>query len=59
MVHCFAGISRSAAVAAAISKLKGLDDSQFLDEPFEPNVRVYRTLLDVASGRGDYADFEN
>ena len=56
MIHCEAGISRSAAVAAAIAKLKGLDEAQFFDEPFEPNGLVYRTILEVASGRGDYQE---
>ena len=54
MVHCRAGISRSSAVAAAIARLKFGDDSEFFEEPFLPNRLVYRTLLEVASGRGDY-----
>jgi predicted protein tyrosine phosphatase len=54
MVHCRAGISRSSAVAAAIARLKFGDDREFFEEPFAPNRLVYRTLLEVASGRGDY-----
>jgi predicted protein tyrosine phosphatase len=54
MIHCDAGLSRSPAVAAAIAHLKFGDESDFFEEPFVPNHMVYRTLLEVASGRGDY-----
>ncbi len=54
MVHCDAGISRSSAVAAAIAHLKLDDESEFFEEPFDPNPRVYQTLREVATGRGDY-----
>ena len=54
LVHCYQGISRSAAVAAAISRLKFGDDGDFTQEPYQPNTLVYRTLIEVASGRGDY-----
>jgi predicted protein tyrosine phosphatase len=54
MVHCEAGISRSAAVAAAIARLKLRDESEFFEEPYIPNHFIYRTLLEVADGRGDY-----
>ena len=54
LIHCDAGISRSSAVAAAIARLKFRDESEFLDEPFEPNPLVYRTIREVATGRGDY-----
>lgn len=56
MVHCDAGISRSSAVAAAIARLKWNDEGEFLESPFAPNPRVYRTIREVATGRGDYQD---
>ena len=54
LIHCHAGISRSSAVAAAIARLKFGDGAEFFEEPFVPNLLVYRTLLEVATGRGDY-----
>jgi predicted protein tyrosine phosphatase len=54
MIHCEQGRSRSAAVAAAVAWLKFGDESQFFEEPFVPNHFIYRTLLEVAKGRGDY-----
>lgn len=56
LVHCDAGISRSSAVAAAIARLKGEDEAEFFDEPYDPNPRVYQTIREVATGRGDYND---
>jgi predicted protein tyrosine phosphatase len=56
MVHCEQGRSRSAAVAAAIAHLKFGDESEFFEEPYIPNHFIYRTLIDVAGGRGDYQD---
>lgn len=56
MVHCDAGISRSSAVAAAISRLKFGEEGEFVDPPFDPNPRVYRILREVATGRADYQD---
>lgn len=56
LIHCDAGISRSSAVAAVISRLKFGEESEFFEEPFEPNPLVYRTLREVASGRADYQD---
>lgn len=45
VLHCDAGISRSPAVAAALSKILVGDDSEFFTR-YRPNMRVYRTLLD-------------
>lgn len=51
MVHCLMGQSRSAGIAAAISKVKyGSDQSYF--EAFTPNMLIYRKLLDEANSRG-------
>ena len=44
VVHCEAGMSRSPAVAAAICKGLGGDDSRFFEE-FQPNMLVYGLLL--------------
>lgn len=48
IVHCTAGISRSAGVCAAILKyLKG-DDSEIFDNPkYFPNMTCYRMVLEV------------
>ena len=40
IIHCEAGVSRSAGVAVAICKAKGLDDSWIWDGTFSPNVTV-------------------
>ncbi|MEI8194537.1 MAG: hypothetical protein WCI73_01370 [Phycisphaerae bacterium] len=44
VVHCEQGMSRSPAVAAAISKSLGLDESRFWSE-YQPNRHVYRSVL--------------
>jgi predicted protein tyrosine phosphatase len=44
VVHCEAGISRSAGVAAALSKA-WLDNDRFFFECYMPNRLVYSTLL--------------
>jgi predicted protein tyrosine phosphatase len=49
VVHCDAGMSRSPAVAAALSKVLTGDDSDFFGGRYRPNMRVYRLLLDAAS----------
>ncbi|MBX3206277.1 MAG: dual specificity protein phosphatase family protein [Labilithrix sp.] len=48
VVHCDAGISRSAAVAAALARVLKGDDAEFLGGKYRPNMRVYRLLLDAA-----------
>lgn len=45
VVHCGAGISRSSAVAAALSKILTGCDGQFFQPPFVPNRLVYSTIL--------------
>lgn len=46
VVHCRAGVSRSAAVAAALHKvLNGSDEPIFGSRRYRPNMRVYRMLL--------------
>ena len=51
VVHCEAGRSRSAAVAAAVGHIHLGDDSFIFDNPrYLPNRHVYRTLLDQHYG---------
>ena len=46
IVHCDAGISRSAGTCAAIMKYFTGDDSQIFDNPyFSPNMHCYRLVL--------------
>lgn len=48
IIHCGAGQSRSAGVAAAILKYLYNDDSQiFNNARYTPNMRCYRTLLNT------------
>ena len=47
-VHCWAGISRSSATAAALSRIYFGSDGEFVCGPvYRPNSLVYRTILDV------------
>lgn len=47
MVHCTAGRSRSAAVAAALHKIiNGSDSVIFDNKQYSPNMRVYRMVLE-------------
>ena len=48
IVHCNAGISRSAGIVGAVCKYLWNDDSDiFNDKYFKPNMYVYRMLLDI------------
>lgn len=47
IVHCDAGQSRSAGVAAAISKYLTGDDSYFFSGRYVPNMLCYRTVLEA------------
>lgn len=52
-IHCLMGQCRSAAVAAALEKaLYGDDNKYFGRGPYRPNMRVYRTILNLAADRG-------
>lgn len=46
VVHCDAGVSRSAGVAAALAKALGEDDTE-LFRRHRPNPHVYRTVLEA------------
>ncbi len=49
MIHCAAGISRSAATAAAIAKTLGMDyQYYFTCGKFIPNRHVFNTILGIA-----------
>ena len=55
LIHCEAGISRSPAVAAALTKAAGVDDSDYFKR-YIPNRLVYRTILEETAplkGRGE------
>lgn len=57
ILHCDAGISRSPGVAAALAKCLTGDDADYFRR-YRPNMRVYRTLLEVwhqrREGAGTY-----
>ena len=60
MVHCEAGQSRSPAIAAAITKIRGGDDSIYFSSKI-PNALVYRVMLETAHKRGEFGpvDIDN
>jgi predicted protein tyrosine phosphatase len=49
LVHCEAGLSRSPAIAAAITKIAGGDDAYYFRH-YTPNRYVYRTILEAKFG---------
>jgi predicted protein tyrosine phosphatase len=52
-VHCLMGRCRSAGIAAALDKtLNGDDSKYFARGPYQPNMRVYRGVLDECHARG-------
>lgn len=53
LVHCYAGQSRSRAVAAFVTRMLGGDDRRYF-ETGAPNLHVYNTLVSVwEAGRGE------
>ena len=64
IVHCSAGISRSAGVAAAIHDTLGWpvanarDNDVFRDGKFAPNMHCYRTLLRALGGNVTQEDLD-
>lgn len=50
LVHCYAGYSRSPAVAAALSKIYYNQDEHFF-KSYSPNKMIYNTILKVAQER--------
>lgn len=60
IIHCYAGISRSAAVAAALEKLYNGDDSKyFLGDRYVPNRHVYKTMLNAYGLKNNGSSFKN
>jgi predicted protein tyrosine phosphatase len=55
VVHCDAGLSRSPAVAAAITKWLGEDDTPWFAR-YRPNMLVYRMLLDALMSDPELAE---
>jgi predicted protein tyrosine phosphatase len=47
IVHCGAGVSRSAGLAAALAKWYNGSDLEFFKPPYAPNMLVYRTMLEA------------
>ena len=54
LIHCHAGICRSSAVAAALTKVYGQNDDHFFAN-YIPNRRVYRVLLETHNKGKDHA----
>lgn len=52
IVHCDAGVSRSAAVGAALARFFNGDDTEFFGGRYRPNARVHRMLLETAPRGG-------
>lgn len=50
MVHCAAGVSRSSAVAGAISLVLNGKDQKFFSSPYIPNQFVYHTIINQWRG---------
>lgn len=51
LVHCDAGVSRSAAVCAAAKRYLGVDDMDvFRSTQYEPNHLVYTTIRKITAG---------
>ena len=59
IVHCEAGVSRSAGVCAAVKKYLGYDDDDIFDNPkYFPDMRCYRTVLDCGFQSGNVKQTE-
>ena len=60
IVHCFAGISRSAGVCAALMRILTGNDAEIFSNPrFHPNMHCYRLVLDAYFGASTSANDEN
>jgi predicted protein tyrosine phosphatase len=60
LIHCTAGKSRSAAIAAALHKvLNGSDEPIFGNKRYSPNMRVYRMVLDEWYTRHPWSEHGN
>lgn len=54
LVHCDAGVCRSPAVAAAISRIYKGEDNEWFQKPYLPNMKVYNTMLKVKGLSNEY-----
>ena len=60
IIHCYAGISRSAAVAAALEKVYNSDDSKYFSgDRYVPNPYIYKTMLNAYGLKNNGSSFEN
>lgn len=51
-IHCDDGVSRSAGVAAALSKIYNGTDEEFFRSPYDPDRLIYRLILEVHDKQG-------
>jgi predicted protein tyrosine phosphatase len=52
-IHCLMGRCRSAAIGAALDKALNGDDAKYFGRgPYQPNMRVYRGVLEECHERG-------
>lgn len=59
IIHCYAGISRSAAVAAALEQVYNGDNSKyFTGDHYVPNPYVYKTMLNAYGLKNNGSSFE-
>ena len=59
IIHCHAGISRSAAVAAAISKIfNGTDNEYFYSDRYNPNMYVYTKIMKAFGFENNRSSFK-
>ena len=57
IIHCHAGVSRSAAVAAALSLVKNGSDKMYFNKTrYVPNMWVYRKVLEAYGLSNSYKD---
>lgn len=56
LIHCDAGVCRSPAVAAAISRIYTGKDKEWFQKPYLPNMKVYNTMLKVKGLSNDYTE---
>ena len=52
-IHCDAGKSRSAGVAAAIAKIYNGTDEEFFKDPYCPNRLIYNLILEIHKTQGN------
>lgn len=58
LIHCYAGASRSPAVAAAIARVYNGDDREYFKK-YTPNMHVYKMILKTYGYENDGSAFSN